>query len=61
MPLNQREKERKGWGWRNEYIRTKRKNKLEEEHVQRTKEDHKKGEKIWLYKQKQHHNSTKFN
>lgn len=44
MPLNQREKERKGWGLRKEYIRTKRKNRLEE-HIQRTEEDHKKGEK----------------
>lgn len=44
MPLNQREKERKVWRWREGYMRTKRKNKLE--YIQRNKEDHhKKGEK----------------
>lgn len=35
-------RERKeGWGWWEEYM-SKKKNKLEEEHIQRTKEDHKK-------------------
>lgn len=44
LSIRERKKERVK-GWREEYIRTKRKNKLGKEHIQRTKEDHKKGGK----------------
>lgn len=61
MPLNQREKERKGWKWKEENMRKKRKRQKSTFEEQRKIITKKKEGKIWLYKQNQHHNSTQFN
>lgn len=56
--LSIRERERKGWEWKEDYMRIKRKT---EEHIQRTEKTYHRKDKIWLYKQNQHHNSTQLN
>lgn len=60
MPLNQREKERKV-GIEGRIYENKEKKQVRRKSTKNQGRSSQKGGETWLYKQNQHHNSTKFN